>query len=688
MEGAEALLDLIVYEENLAQTHPQGDLIAVARAFRHDLLQLASMTTDFKELATIRLLMLATALGPAMIGVTSRQTTQAYDWLLWSVTDTWDLDGEIEIHPGWVMEAFTAPTFGRHAKDVISPWLYALYCYDWQTAGLPYLATTLLSFSSDLAASSAHRGDMDLAGAVLTWGTRRPNVNDRTSNTFEKIAAAVRKTADHETIPRDSRKNAVRILATVPNELTGDEPAARARQLIEQFSDLLHPMESLEAYGSICAGNIDSVLENFDSILDLARTFSGEIVANSNSNPGWARGGTFSLLSPLLVALLSAGRVEEAVQLVGAWQGVDPTGNLQRNVAVLLYERSDGMSWVADGSVIDRGPSGVEDLDVVRVSNKFLGTTLTLQSDPALIVSLPSRGRGIPDDSFGEQFELELSKFLRLEAADRIRRSAEAAQAPLQSLLVIPGQTWPIQSLMLRHSGWSLPISTSLRHPLPDRELRSALLWIGGPMSAEREADVLRYVLEARGVAVRRVHAEEMTKDEFKRAYFDDGYDLMWIGAHGEYDHLEPSEVYLDLPSGETITLADLVYNPVTSNRRLLVINACDSGTSATLGGVPEIGMSAVGASPNQAVISHLWPIDSWTVAPIFATLLAHALTQEKSYFAAYSDTVITLTQGPAFTQARLSAILGSDHPLVRRAGDHADDIRGLAGWGSAGFHQ
>jgi len=93
---------VIICEENAAQGLAPDSLVRVAQALRQDLLGLAADPTNTVRGPDVRMLLLAATLGPAMVGVLSRRIGMAYEWLLWSVTDGWAIDGDVEMHPGWV----------------------------------------------------------------------------------------------------------------------------------------------------------------------------------------------------------------------------------------------------------------------------------------------------------------------------------------------------------------------------------------------------------------------------------------------------------------------------------------------------------------------------------------------------------------------------------------------------------
>jgi hypothetical protein len=324
--------------------------------------------------------------------------------------------------------------------------------------------------------------------------------------------------------------------------------------------------------------------------------------------------------------------------------------------------------------------------DYLIAANAFLGTTLTSRTGDPLTLSVPDRGRGFPDAREGEGFSDVATRFIKLADAQEQRDAGTAAGSGPERMILVPTQPAPVQSLMLRDLGWTLPLATSFRRPLPDRSLRRAVVWVGGALLADREREVVADILGSAGVDLTIRNEQNMKRDQFLTDYARGDWDLFWVGAHGMFDALEPDETHLLLAEGERIGPDDLmVKNEYAQGRRLLVLNACDTGTTAILGGLGEHGLATVAASPVQAVICHLWPIQSVTTAPVFAGLLTSALVDGGSFFAAYSSVVSHLSGGPDAIGAVLS---GRADSLIRTVVDHEEDFSNLMGWASAAFYE
>lgn len=680
-QGIETIYDVIVFEENTAQHLDEGALVRVARAFREDLLTLADDPEGSLREPDLRMLLLATTLCPAMVGVLRRRIGMAYDWLLWSVTEGWAVDGGVEMHPGWVVAAAMGSV--PEALDaVVMPWLTALYTYGWMAAGLPVVCNSLLPWSMALVTGGSTPEHLDLACALLSWAGSRPDRSN--ADGFRIISDQLRSLADDDAAPASTRKTALRALASCSASVTGDDPKQRSLELLDRFGDELHATEHLEALGNALSGDGGQVAARIDEFLELIRAQRAEIEsAESPDDSAWARGVMFAMIGPPLTALLQQGHVACFMRLVAAWQGLDSSTPLTENPLVGVLDRQDGLSWSCEYVPLRATPTGVDLPDFQMAANAFLSTTVTTRSGPATAMTLPERGRGLPSPEWAPEFQDAAQAFISTPDAQSARDAATGG--PPTAMLVLPTLQAPVQALMLNALGWTCPLSMSLQASRPDARIERAVLWIGGSLFAAREREAVANVLATAAVEVTVRDEQEMTREQFLRDYHDAGFDLFWIGLHGIYDPLDPDAAHLLLPSEAKVPLRDLRYNPIpTVDRRLLVLNACDSGTTASLGGLGEIGLAASAAGPSQAVVCHLWPIRSETVAPVFAALLAKGL-ETSTYFQAYTQAVSTLTAG---TERILHALPTSAAKLRTTVESHPEDFQTIAGWGSAAFFE
>ena len=256
-------------------------------------------------------------------------------------------------------------------------------------------------------------------------------------------------------------------------------------------------------------------------------------------------------------------------------------------------------------------------------------------------------------------------------------------------MVIVPGAQLPLQTLMLKQLGRTWPWVLSFQQPAPDRALRSVAVWCAGANYSEAELDALRALFRARDVTVTAIGEADATRERFKELYCSDEFDGIWISAHGEFPAHNPHEASLVLNHArDSLTLAELKALAIPRvGRRLLVLNVCDGATSASLGGLPEIGLAAATCTPHQAVVSHLWPVDS-LVASAFSVVLACEAAKTPAYFAAFEATVQALLQGSGAVLDRMTNCLEGSASLLERFRNNERDFLKIANWGSAAFFE
>jgi hypothetical protein len=261
---------------------------------------------------------------------------------------------------------------------------------------------------------------------------------------------------------------------------------------------------------------------------------------------------------------------------------------------------------------------------------------------------------------------------------------AQAKQLGVGAFRVVPGLPCPAQALMIRDLGFSWPIAVTMEMPACDRTCREILVWNAGTLLAEQQAQWLSRILQPHvGVTIASGDMED-----FRSKYSDQKYDAIWITTHGEFDHNDPHRSGLKLSETLTLTFDQLRSMPVpTGGRRLLILDACDSGAVPVYGGLSDLGFGPLMASKTQATISHRWPIEQFASA-MFNALLALGLRSTSPYLA-YEFAVSTMIRGKESIADELRAVLGDDHDLIRRIRNN-ESVRWntLAIWGSAAFFE
>lgn len=677
--GVKTLYTVVLLLENQSGAIGIADLVETARCLRLDLLRLHSEATFPLAESDLHALHLAVTLGPARTGVLSGQLNVAYEWLLWSLTTTWAIDGEHMLNVGWLVSAAGSQLDDAIAQ-IVSPWFDTLYIYDRLAAGLPAMTDPLAPQAVALALAQVRHGEFDLAGALLGWaGTR--SLDPAVARVLARICGEMASVADDSAADPTLRARALRPLALCLGSVTGQDSRVRSQQLLDEFGDTINPTDRLAALGNVYAGRPDDLADDLQIFIDLALEHHARFSeAESAAAMAWARGSKHQLLNVPLHTLLLDGRVDPAMRLLRAWRGAPDAGERPCPLVGVIAD-DHGVSWVAEGCALVSSEGGPGLADYQPLANAFLGSTVTVSSSPEVTVDRPARERGVPDPSAARPYLQTLELFLRLGDAKRVHTDAELRPS---SLLLLPTLQAPIQALMLRSFGWTLPLTSSLEQPAPDRRIGQALLYLGGSLFSPLEEEVLTSILADSNVVATIRRDADFSRQRFLEDYQSPRYDLVWLGTHGQFDGLRPDDTYLHLTPTERVRLDDL-RAPESDRRRLLVLNSCDGAVTAQTAGLGEIGAAAYAASSAQAVVSHLWPVESSTTALMFAGVLAKALMTIPNFFEAYESAVKLLSGGSTALRGHTSEY--SDR-LTRMLDDKPDDFDRLTSWGSAAFVQ
>ena len=318
---------------------------------------------------------------------------------------------------------------------------------------------------------------------------------------------------------------------------------------------------------------------------------------------------------------------------------------------------------------------------VVRTTNAFFGTAKSVAFADNSALEVPNRP-GVP----------VIDPSLQIENILREAYCPAGFEIPGQptSQLILGTEAHPIQAIQMRTWGRTWPIAASLGRSRLDRRPKKVAVWSGGQLITEgMELEMVRFAFEQCGAVVHHYAPETCTPEKFLDVYQDPEYDIFWVISHGEFDHWSPHEVKLHIArDGSTAALEEVwERTPVSSNRRLLVLNVCDGGRFEEVGFVPRVGLAPGLAGPAQASISHLWPVMPFPSAA-FGAYLAHFLAKGSSYFDSYTETMRTIARHAQAVAEDLAALYGREFELTRRLTNRDEDWTPIEIAGSAAFFE
>jgi hypothetical protein len=131
--------------------------------------------------------------------------------------------------------------------------------------------------------------------------------------------------------------------------------------------------------------------------------------------------------------------------------------------------------------------------------------------------------------------------------------------------------------------------------------------------------------------------------------------------------------------------LADLTRLPIPDgDRRLLVLNACETAAGAVFGGLGQFGLGGALTDERQAAIAHLWPVDD-LAACAFGLLFAQELVDNETFFEAFCSALGRRIAMGAQLADGVAAYDGTE-TLAERIRARGDDYGNFLRWASPCF--
>lgn len=618
------------------------------------------------------------------VGSSSGRMGDAYDWVVRSLNDSQDQSVEQTIEPHRVASAVRAANaLGfREALSIVAEWCELAFYVARIRSTLPDACDHLLPIALDAVHAAKAAGDFDVATCCLLsiagWagqfaqGRVRPLVQELEQDyvTAELSPALLTRIGVG--------------LATAIGNWSSRIPKAWALDVLARFRKELVGHETVQL---LCAlvDSIDDVEQLQGQILLAAEENCAQMRAQTPDKISLRYGNErlFTVLKPILTQLIFHGKAEYLAKLLCVWYGISEPKRWQDLLFVAVGEQATHwFSALESVSVPAERPVNELIVDMTSRLNDFLGMTLTVEGEREFAPVAPRR-QGVPSEANAEELKRVMLEFYGL-------NSTTLAAAPFndaRAMVVLPHMMAPLQAALCITSGRTFPLSVSLQQPAVDREVKRMVLWMGGTFTDEIEAATVAALLGAQGIEVVVISGETRTKERFLEIYASEAYDLIWVTAHGEYDHFQPHQITIGLAGTEhSVSLQefDAVQVPQTG-RRLLVLNICDGATGAVLGGALGLGMSQLIASRHQAVISHMWPVDQ-RISAAFAALLARELAQGESYFKAYCRTVKYIAAGKEALLEEIRLMGPDAEQLAERVANRNFDPSSIYFYGSAVF--
>lgn len=457
------------------------------------------------------------------------------------------------------------------------------------------------------------------------------------------VASTLRGLHDIDAVPRDIKALVAKAFTTQSCDLIGEDPHGWAKIVVQDYGDLLHQHEPFQ-YRFASLENVGDWDENVDLLIATAQEYSSGVRESFTTYTDWliALDQRASLLGPVAKFALHNDRAADFAKILAAWyNGEIESGSA--GCSVILPTAISGVGFLGDDTemVNFRGKfSGTTEVveAMNEATNNALGTTRTVQAGPGLD-QVPGRP-GQPDRVFASAFEEALTDFYNVPVfVEKLATSPAFA--------CFPHNLHPLQALLSREANECWPLSSSLRTPLPDRTIRRAAIWAScNDWYSEMEANSASEFLLGHGVETHVYLGRERGREDFLAMYGDPAYDFIHVAGHGVFDHWELGSSKILVNQEEVVAVDDLVDLPLEDEgRRLLCLNICDGGVSDGLGGIQKLGLAPSLASPAQATVSHLWPVEPRVASSFGLVICSELVSKQNDHFGAFSKTLKKLRE-------------------------------------------
>lgn len=518
-----------------------------------------------------------------------------------------------------------------------------------------------------------------LATHLLEWAVKEDQ------GRAQELTPEVESWINNERLTREVRGHLCVSMSTLAGKYSTLPAVEWASIALAKFGDVLHQATRLQLHAT--AASVDDT-ESVDFTLAEMRAVQTE-QKSSRSPVNFARYAGYMLDSvfPLIRGAFLAGKYDLVIEALRAWYLPDAAESAT-TPSLLITVPFDSTGWHVLSSFhhqhVTRDSQQLLER-LTRYTNEFYGIAKTVAYADNSNLSIPERP-GVPLVDAMVDLEPTLKEVFCCADLDAGVEDPHLISAQL----VFPAECNPVQAIQLKAWNRTWPIASSLRTPLPDAPIRRALVWCGGAtMTEEMEAHFVAHVLRSSKVAVEVVVATEVDVLDFMQVYGRADLDLIWVISHGEFDHWLPHDVKLQISHAGVKVGLEALWDamPVRDTRRLLVLNVCDGARYVEAGAIPRVGLAPGLAGPEQATISHLWPVLPFPSAA-FGACLALSLAKGLPFFASYTEAMRRVQAEPPVLAEVLRNEAGDGLELPQRLANRSDALNSIQLWGSAAFYQ
>jgi hypothetical protein len=635
--------------------------------------------------------------------ITHGRSGLAFDWLVCSITERAfehfepGLGQEVNYQIDRLIQFPTSahPCMSSTAPALVLNWFADLYYYSRKFGGLRDLADLVLPEARESIRICLESGEEQLrieainaASLLASWAEQRG------SDEAASIARTLARMHREVPLSAEAKKLICMTLATVVGRHTDRSPPDWAKTLLADHANLLAQHDPVHYLIASCATPEEHDAQHAE-IVARVELFAAEAAAYFNGDRAaicFRQLQLFDILTPHIRHLIERGRCQACIELVAAWFGVPPDRRRTSPVICVVPAYEQGMLYAVEHRpiVIERDTRAAL-IRMTTAINHAFDTNIVIRDDHSFGPHQRAGRRG-SEQGLAEELLTAITSYYELERFEPVfREISHKATAVFQPHAVHT----PLQALTLNQYGSTWPSVASFEEPCADRPIRRVLIWTCGTNLGGYEGRAVEAIFRAAGVECEMYVEEDITPEQFLQFYCDERFDVIWTQAHGQFHPNEPHKAYIELSADKTqiLTVADLIrHAPPGTDRRLLFLNICLGGAVLGTEAPPRLGLGALIAAANQAVVSHLWEVSSFA-APLFGAMAAIRLARGDGFFPAYCFATRNLrTQRDAALHMLRDHMPNCDSTaeLIERfeRGPFGVDVEDVRTWGSPVFYE
>lgn len=592
---------------------------------------------------------------------------QAYDWVLAGISRTFQLGRNIN-HGDYRLPPYEGgDPFGNDiAAANLLRWYRSFYTVATKLGGFDELAQRFARGAAGVAMEalrSLHRSDaVQLLALIGQWAAERgePQVLWFAGQLTSMFGAAGFTARDHIVIGT--------ALSGALAPYSGRPASVWARRLLGEQAEALVEHEPVQLRILAITTPEEWQVERAPLLVAigaLAAYYRGAV--RDGGDASVALEARVKILHPLFHFLARHGSTYDIIDVLAAWYGRPGEDRADANILFICPAYGDGTAYVWP-----TGRSLPEGDDPANL-HRFLASLSRAQAQPFRgpagdqDFAIEEHRWGMPDHGHADALRRDMAALYNFV---RLRAALPEGFRP-RSLVVVPAHRDPVQAVVADALGWLAPIEASVAAAAPTRARQVLSVWADDAVQlVDAELELLASLGPHGGWDVRPFEGDR-SAEAFRLFYEDPEPDLLWVVGHGEMDAHNLSQSGIVLAGGALMSVREVSELAIpTLGRRLLVLNLCSGGAAQFRGGLGHLGLAQSLAGPNQQVIAHQWPINSYpALAFASAFLLAsikHGPDEALRRASQLMRDIDGLRTGLAALDPELSAIARLDVPAAR----------------------